>query len=176
MNNFSKLAVLGVFAAASASYAFADAMSLGRSATGTPPEPLGFSVSEAAMNAVGDRHPQSMLRKRDDTAEVLFASIIVPFASAGADGRCADTRVSCITPTLVQFSNPATQSGVDADMFTFIVEHDRSRAGIDPTRFTATLVSAVAPEPASLLLLTTGLLGGAAAMFFRRRKPVAVTA
>lgn len=164
MNNFSKLAVLGLMVAASASSAFADTMSQGRSAIDTAPEPLGFSVSQAVMN-----DPQSMLRSRDDTAEVLFASIVVPFASAGPDGRCADTRVLCITTTLIQFSNPATQRGADTDMFTFVVQNN-------PSSLTATLVSAVAPEPASLLLLTTGLLGGAAAMFFRRRKPGAVTA
>jgi len=53
MKNLTRLTVLGVLAAASASLCFADSISLGSFATGTTASSLGFSSSETAMNFAG---------------------------------------------------------------------------------------------------------------------------
>ena len=53
MKNLSKLAVLGSLLAASASFAFADSISLGSFATNTTAVSLGFSASQTAMNFAG---------------------------------------------------------------------------------------------------------------------------
>jgi hypothetical protein len=53
MKKLSKLAVLGSLLAASASFAFADSISLGSFATNTTATSLGFSASQTAMNLAG---------------------------------------------------------------------------------------------------------------------------
>jgi hypothetical protein len=53
MKHFSKFAVVGAFLAASASFAYADSISLGSFATGTTAASLGFSSSQTAMNFAG---------------------------------------------------------------------------------------------------------------------------
>src|ERR1019366_9328638 len=50
MMNFRKLAALGAVLAASASFAFADTITLGSFASGTTAASLGFSSSQTAMN------------------------------------------------------------------------------------------------------------------------------
>jgi hypothetical protein len=53
MNKVSRFAVLGATLAASASFAYADSISLGSFATGTTAASLGFSASQTAMNFAG---------------------------------------------------------------------------------------------------------------------------
>lgn len=53
MKNFSKFVVLGALLSASASFAFADTISLGSFATGTTAASLGFSASQTALNLAG---------------------------------------------------------------------------------------------------------------------------
>jgi len=53
VKTFSKLSVLGAVLVASASFAFADSLTLGSFATGTTAATLGFSASETAMNFAG---------------------------------------------------------------------------------------------------------------------------
>jgi hypothetical protein len=142
------------------------------SGPGGTAQPLGYYQFNTAFSAAGGSYSGTMNLMGDDTVEVLLnGGVIVPFGTLGSDAHCADKGPSCTVVDAVTLNGLNLLSGMDANVFTFVVAQAGTSGFVaNPTgmNFTTSVVRAVAPEPSSWLLFTTGLLG-LAGMVQRRR-------
>jgi hypothetical protein len=147
---------------------------------GTNPA-LGYYTFTTTFSALGGSNIYSgtLALLADDTAEVfLNGSLLVSFGALGADSHCAAGQPSCTTADNVALSGLSLNSGVGANVLTFVVQQAGNEAtGQDPSGldFDATLASTSTPtpEPSTLLLLGTAMFGGAGGILMRRKHIVA---